>query len=114
MISFLTLPIRLVGIVLLATLMSNAIAPMRSLESKLANLNLGSEAPVIATTVPTSSDAATPYVDWIVVGRNRFHLAGLSNLLPANWPSQQRTPQPPRSKKVAAVDQADQREELAN
>ena len=57
MISFLTLPIRLVGIVLLATLMFNAIAPMRSLESKLANLNSGSEASVIATTTPTSSEA---------------------------------------------------------
>ena len=57
MISFLTLPIRLVGIVLLATLMFHAIAPMRSLESKLANLSTSTEASVVATTAPTSHEA---------------------------------------------------------
>ena len=54
--SFLTLPIRLIGIVLMAAFLVNAMSPLRSLELKLANINTGADASVIAQTTAPSSD----------------------------------------------------------
>ena len=54
--SFLTLPIRLIGIVLMAAFLVNAMSPLRSFELKLANINAGADASVIAQTNIPSSD----------------------------------------------------------
>ncbi len=55
-ISFLSLPIRLIGIVLMAAFLVNAMSPLRSFELKLANINAAADASVIAQTAAPSSD----------------------------------------------------------
>ena len=58
-ISFLSLPIRLIGIVLMAAFLVNAMSPLRSFELKLANINAGAEASVIAQTSAEPSDGSS-------------------------------------------------------
>jgi hypothetical protein len=55
-ISFLSLPIRLIGIVLMAAFLVNAMSPLSSFELKLANINAAADASVIAQTAAPSSD----------------------------------------------------------
>ena len=59
MISFLSLPMRLIGIVLMAAFLVNAMSPLRSFELKLANINAGAESSVIAQTSAVSSDGSS-------------------------------------------------------
>lgn len=59
MISFLTLPIRLVVILLVTAFLFNVMAPLRSLELKLGNINAGTETSVIAKTAESTNDGST-------------------------------------------------------
>ena len=91
MISFLTLPIRLIGIVLMAAFLVKAMSPLRSLELKLANFNAGAEASVIAETAAPTGDGVlllpiglslVAIVSiWLIYQTWRQHIALVSNEL---------------------------------
>jgi len=90
-ISFLTLPIRLMGIVLLTAFLANAMSPLRSFELKLANINAGVEASVIAqTTTPTDDGISLLQIGlgliaiisiWLILQTYRQHIAFANNEL---------------------------------
>lgn len=87
-ISFLTLPIRLLGIVLMAAFLVNAMSPLRTFELQLANINAGPDASVIAqTTTPTNDGMSLLQIGlaliaiisiWMIYQTYRQHI-GLAN-----------------------------------